>query len=73
MKFIQSSEDGSCVIEFSEEEKKIIQEKSGLYLTAETLKHFGNVLTRIVAEWNFNFNDEIKIKQTNDNTKIEGK
>ena len=71
MKFIQK-EDGSCDIIFEDHEVKIIQEKKKLHLTALTLKHFGNVIAKIVMDWNFNFNDEIKNLETREETEIKG-
>ena len=71
MKFIQK-EDGSCDIIFEDHEVKIIQEKKKLHLPALTLKHFGNVIAKIVMDWNFNFNDEIKNLETREETEIQG-
>ena len=71
MKFIQK-EDGSCDIIFEDHEVKIIQEKKKLHLQALTLKHFGNVIAKIVMDWNFNFNDEIKNLETREETEIKG-
>jgi|TARA_B100001059_G_C17598598_1_gene458349 hypothetical protein len=71
MKFIQK-EDGSCDIIFEDHEVKIIQEKKKLHLPALTLKHFGNVIAKIVMDWNFNFNDEIKNLETREETEIKG-
>lgn len=68
----KQNKDGSCDIIFSEEEKKIITEKGKIYLTAESLRHFGNNLVKIVAEWNHNFNEELKKTPTQEDTKIEG-
>ena len=59
MIFKQNKEDGSCEIIFSENEIKIINEKKKFYLDAESLRHFGNVLMKMVADWNINFNDEL--------------
>jgi hypothetical protein len=72
MKFVQK-EDSSCDIIFEEHEIKIIKEKNKLHLPPETLKHFGNVITKIVMDWNINFNDEIKKLQTENDTRIKGK
>tara|TARA_R100000805_G_C3575659_1_gene80616 strand:- start:485 stop:718 length:234 start_codon:yes stop_codon:yes gene_type:complete len=69
----KQNEDGSCDIIFSEEEKKIILEKGKIYLTAESLRHFGNNLVKIVAEWNKNFNDKLKTTPSYEDSKIEGK
>jgi hypothetical protein len=63
--------DGSCDIEFSKEEIKILNEKSKLHLSEEFLKHFANNLVKICMD--FNFKDEINKKCTTLNDKIEGK
>jgi hypothetical protein len=72
MKFKQY-ENGSCDIEFSVKERWIILKKGKIHLSEEALRHFGNKLVQIVSDWNLKFNDEIKSKNTYDNTKIEGK
>jgi len=66
-------ENGSCDIEFSLKERWIILKKGKIHLTDEALRHFGNKLVQMVAEWNFKFNEELKNKQTFNNSKIEGK
>tara|TARA_R100001163_G_C5002896_1_gene151403 strand:- start:418 stop:669 length:252 start_codon:yes stop_codon:yes gene_type:complete len=71
MKFNQFK-DGSCDIVFTEEEKKIIIEKGKIYLSPESLRHFGNNLVKIVAEWNKNFNEELAKTPSNEESKIEG-
>lgn len=73
MKFIQHKEDNSLDIIFEEDEIKIINDKKKLHLPAVTLKHFGNVLARIVCDWNLRFNDELRNLPTNVNTEIKGK
>ena len=73
MKFIQSKKDGSCFIEFSEEEREIIKNKKGLFLSAVSLRHFTNNLVNVAAELHKNFDEETKNLTTYDNTKIEGK
>jgi len=72
MKFKQY-ENGSCDIEFSVKERWIVLKKGKIHLSDEALRHFGNKLVQMVSEWNLKFNDEIKSKNTYDNTKIEGK
>ena len=64
---------GSCDIEFSLKEKWIILTKGKLHLSQEGLRHFGNHLVKIVSEWNINFNEDIKNKTTNNDSKIETK
>jgi len=70
MEFKQNKEDGSCEIIFSEKEKKVINDKGKLFLSATFLKHFGNNLVKIVADWNFNFNEDVK-KLISNSSKIE--
>ena len=72
MKFKQY-ENGSCDIEFSVKERWIVLKKGRIHLSDEALRHFGNKLVQMVSDWNLKFNDEIKSKNTHDNTKIEGK
>jgi hypothetical protein len=49
-------EDGSCDIEFSQNEIKILNEKGKLHFSDENLKHFGNNLVKMVMDWNIKFN-----------------
>ena len=72
MKFKQYK-DGSCDIEFSWKERIILFRKGKLHLSDEYLRHFGNNLMKIIAEWQINFKEEIANKQTFTDTKIEGK
>jgi hypothetical protein len=72
MKFKQY-EDGSCDIEFSWKERIIIFKKGKLHLSDENLRHFGNNLIKIVADWQLKFKEDIINKQTFTDTKIEGK
>lgn len=71
MKFIQSK-DGSCDIFFDEQEIKIINDNKKLHLPAITLRHFGNIMSRMVMEWNVNFNDDVKKLMTDDSTEVKG-
>jgi len=66
-------ENGSCDIEFSKEEIKILNEKGKIHLSDEALRHFGNKLVQMVSEWNFKFNENIVNKITFKDTKIESK
>jgi len=66
-------ENGSCDIEFSKEEIKILNKKRKIHLSDEALRHFGNKLVQMVSDWNLKFNEELKNKITYNNTKIEGK
>jgi hypothetical protein len=72
MKFKQY-ENGSCDIEFSIKERWIILKKGKIYLSDEALRHFGNKLVQMVADWNLNFNKKTQEKITYNNTEIEGK
>jgi aromatic ring-opening dioxygenase LigB subunit len=72
MKFKQY-ENGSCDIEFSWKERIILLKKGKLHLSDENLRHFGNNLVKIVADWQLKFNNETANKQTFTNTKIESK
>jgi hypothetical protein len=71
MKFKQY-ENGSCDIEFSLKERWIITKKGKIHLSDEFLRHFGNNLIKIVAEWNLKFNEIVKNKKTSLDSKIEG-
>jgi hypothetical protein len=61
---------GSCDIEFSLRERWIILKKGKLHLSNENLKHFGNNLVKLVADWHLNFNEETKNIITYEDTKI---
>tara|TARA_R110000737_G_scaffold293243_1_gene299868 strand:+ start:578 stop:802 length:225 start_codon:yes stop_codon:yes gene_type:complete len=63
MKFHQK-ENGDCDLIFSEEEIKILSSKKKLSFSSESLRHFGNNLVKMVANWNLRFNEDIKNKQT---------
>jgi hypothetical protein len=72
MKFKQY-ENGSCDIEFSLKERLILFRKGKLHLSDENLRHFGNNLVKMVADWQLKFNEDIVNRQTFTDTKIEGK
>lgn len=61
---------GSCDIVFSDEERKIINEKQVLHLSDESLRHFGNYLMKIVTDWNVNFNPDLQNLKTQENQEI---
>jgi hypothetical protein len=61
---------GSCDIEFSLKERWIILKKGKIHLSDENLKHFGNNLVKLVADWHLNFNQETKNIITYEDTKI---
>tara|TARA_R100001510_G_C7478648_1_gene91632 strand:- start:259 stop:498 length:240 start_codon:yes stop_codon:yes gene_type:complete len=69
----KQKKDGSCVLHFSDEEIKIIHNKKSIHFTAEALRHFGNVLMRMVMEFNNNFEDDIAKLSTNNDSVIKGK
>ena len=69
----KQKKDGSCVLHFSDEEIKIIQNKKSIHFTAEALRHFGNVLMRMVMEFNNNFEDNIAKLSTSTDSVIKGK
>jgi hypothetical protein len=66
-------EDGSCDIIFSLEEIDIVSKKGKINLSGEALRHFGNVLVKIVADWNIKFSENIKAMNTDNNSIIDGK
>lgn len=72
MKFKQY-ENGSCDIEFSWKERFILFRKGKLHLSDEYLRHFGNNLVKIVADWQIKFKEDIANKQTTKESEIEGK
>jgi aromatic ring-opening dioxygenase LigB subunit len=72
MKFKQF-ENGSCDIEFSWKERIALIRKGKLHLSDENLRHFGNNLVKIVADWQIKFKKDVANKQTFIDTKIEGK
>jgi hypothetical protein len=66
-------EDGSCDIKFSWKERLLLFKNGKLHFSDENLRHFGNNLMRMVAEWNLKFNEKIKKLETFDTTQINGK
>jgi hypothetical protein len=64
-------EDGSCDIEFSWKERLILFRKGKLHFSDENLRHFGNGLVKMVADWQLKFNKDIANKTTYEDTKIE--
>ena len=63
MNFVQNKKDGSCDLNFSKEEIKTILKNKKIHFSADVLRDFGNCLTKMVAEWNINFNEELRNKQ----------
>jgi hypothetical protein len=70
---IQQNEDGSADILFEDSEITILTQKKKLHLDAEGLRHFGNILVKIVSDWNLNFNEDLKNKATHDTTRVKFK
>jgi hypothetical protein len=66
-------ENGSCDIIFSENEIEILTKNGKLHLSDIDLRHLGNVLIRIVANWNIKFNEDVKKLNTFSDTEIKGK
>ena len=64
MNFVQNKKDGSCDLNFSKEEIETIVKNKKIHFSADVLRDFGNCLTKMVAEWNINFNEELRNKQT---------
>ena len=60
-------ENGSCDIEFSKEEIKILVKRKKLHLSDENLKHFGNRLVKIVMDWQLKFNKKTQDIVTHSN------
>jgi len=71
MKFKQY-ENGSCDIEFSEEEIHIINQNKKIHLSDESLRHFGNMLVRIVSDWQLRFNEKTSNLTSFDDSIIKG-
>lgn len=67
----KQKKDGSCVLHFSEEEIKIIKNKKSIHFTAESLRHFGNVLMAMVIKFNNNFDEKTKNMISYENQEIE--
>jgi len=72
MRFDQK-EDGSCDLVFSWREIFILLRKRKLHFTPEALRHFGNILVKIVADWNSKFNEELRNKKTTEKDIIKTK
>ncbi len=64
MNFKQYKKDGSCDIYWTWKERFTILFTGKLHLSSLFLKHFGNTLVGVVAEWNSNFNPELAKKVT---------
>lgn len=73
MQFRQNKNDGSCDMIFTEEEIEIIKRNKKLHFPAISLRHIGNALVKMVADWQLYFNDELKNKETREDDIVEGK
>ena len=73
MQFKQNKNDGSCDMIFTEEEIEIIKRNKKLHFPATSLRHIGNALVKMVADWQLNFSDELKNKETHEDDIVEGK
>ena len=63
MKFKQF-EDGSCDIEFNDEEINCISKNKKLHLTNVFFKHFANYLFKTIVDWQQKFPEEVKRLKT---------
>ena len=61
---IQQNEDGSGEIIFNEEEKKIIAEKGRFLMPPKFLKHFTNILFKLVVDVNEKLPNNIQKEKT---------
>ena len=68
---IRQYEDGSAEIIFNDQEKKIVNEKGSLKMTPEGLRHFGNQLVNIVADFQINFKKDVRNLETRAGQDIE--
>ena len=61
---IRQYEDGSADIIFNDQEKKIVNERGYMKLSPEGLRHFGNHLVKIVADFQINFKQDVRNMET---------
>ena len=74
MQFKKYKKDGSCDLKFSWKERLTILLKGKIYFSDIALRHFGNMLVSMVANWQKDFNEKTKKELTYPNkTKIEVK
>ena len=74
MQFKQYKKDGSCDLKFSWKERLTILLRGKIYFSDIALRHFGNMLVSMVANWQRDFNEKTKKELTYPNkTKIEVK
>tara|TARA_R100001591_G_scaffold75106_1_gene82973 strand:+ start:2593 stop:2817 length:225 start_codon:yes stop_codon:yes gene_type:complete len=71
MEFRQYKKDGSCDLKFSLRERLIILFKGKIHFSDMALRHFGNLLVGMVANWQMDFKGKTKTELTHpDKTKI---
>lgn len=70
--FFRQFDDGSCDLNFTEEEIKILNNHKKLHFTPKSLKHFGDCLVKMVWEFNTRLGPEVKNLMTNDTSIAEG-
>lgn len=70
MNIIQNHKTGDGKIVFTFKERLIILFTGKIELPAISLRHFGNKLVKLVADWNVYFKEEIQQTQTYDHTEI---
>lgn len=63
-------EDGSCDIIFADEEVKCINKQRKLHLSDEAIRHFGNHLLHIIAQWQMKFSEKTKTLLTDENQEV---
>jgi len=68
----EQKKDGSCDINFEDHEIKIIKKHKKIYLSASSLRHFGNCLMRMVVQFNEKFPDAVKQEATHNDSKVVG-
>lgn len=68
---IKHYDNGSAEIIFTENEKKIINEKGKFTLDPIALRHFGNNLVKIVADFHLNFDEKTTKLQSHEEDDIE--
>jgi hypothetical protein len=72
MKFKQFK-DGSCDIKFSWKERITLLITGKLHLSDVGLRHFGNFLVKMVADWNVHFSEKTAKLDTHPDTEIKNK
>ena len=68
----RQKEDGSCDINFEDNEIEIIKKHKKIHLSALSLRHFGNCFMRMVVQFNERLPDAIKQEATHNDSKVVG-